>query len=547
MKEIVECSSIYSIDLASILFSSIMYPDRRISVYINDEANISTEYRTYLHKLALPMFSWTVDPKGQIRQIHIPIENLNGCNFLNACIQAIDSYLKVLGKSDFRDEIHLRRLIKKIEGEFFTDSIEYYVELIRQILCILGVNNFSVKKYSDIKKNIIINNFDNFLFSISSQIKKLPDGNYKFHKGGSIEMRMEQDVFTIKRMSNYEGDINFIDSKNNRFSKNDLNKNEIFFKGPLETYLLAEEGMLLHLPWYGQASYSNEINENTKGIEYISPVTVSSLKRVSPAFSGRGNRLSPSGYSLIEYEHENVLKILQNVYPENKSIKFSDLDDWKYMINNYPACLQKAAKSQNRTGEFVRGHFIDEYKKILNNSFFEEFRRKNYLNLGINAIVMSCGLRILREYFQKKSPYYLNQQHLMKFMNMDKYEGKIIVNLCDDLFKNLTIFIEYFYADKKLNLNKLKDKFYVLTRQLSEEECFDNIVKLLSGLEQIIIKLTGFYYEIALFISCVMLKANIFSIFVVLGYEYEECIKKILQQREEKILYFSPEYFNDIT
>lgn len=64
---------------------------------------------------------------------------------------------------------------------------------------------------------------------------------------------------------------------------------DTYFKGPLETYLLAEEGILLHLPWYGKAKYSNKNTENIKGIEYVSPITVSSSIRVAKHLMGKVN------------------------------------------------------------------------------------------------------------------------------------------------------------------------------------------------------------------------------------------------------------------
>ena len=339
------------------------------------------------------------------------------------------------------------------------------------------------------------------------------------------------------------GKIEFIDNNDCMLSVTDLKRENTYFKGPLETYLLAEEGILLHLPWYGKAKYSNKNTENIKGIEYVSPITVSSSIRVAKTFDGEGKRLKPTGYSLLEYKHENILKIMQRIYPEKEIIEYNDLQDWIYMINNYPVCSQKAAKSQSRSGKFVRYHYISEYKSMIAGAGIEKLRKLCYLNLGINSLYLVCGIRVVREYYQENSPYYLKKQHLSKFLRMEKYDSRVVFNLCKKLFNDLICFVEYFYQDKKDYLKELEEKYSVLVPQLLVESDNSNIVKVLSQVEQLLVKLIGYYYEIALFLSCVILKANIFTGFLVLGGDFKECIKEIFEQREDKILFFSPEFF----
>lgn len=539
--EVVECSSIYSIDLAAILFSNILYPERHIRIYINDMEEMPIKNREFIHKLSIPTFDWAIDPKGQIRQIHIPIENTH--NFLETCTLAINSYFKMIGDNNLKKYCHIGKLVDALKIKCYTNNTDNYMELIKQICYILGITNISIKKYRDFRKDIANKYFESFIASICSEIKNMPDGIYKFHKGGTIETQIGQEYCTIQRVRCFDGKVDFIDNNDCILSIKELKRDRTYFKGPLETYLLAEEGALLHLPWYGEASYAYKSTENAKGIEYISPITVSSSRRVAKSFDGEGKRLKPTGYSLLEYQHENVLKILQRIYPEKELVEYNDLQDWLYMINNYPVCSQKAAKSQNHSGEFVRFHFISEYKNMIAGLGIEKLRKLCYLNLGINSVYLVCGIRIVREYFQENSPYYLKKEHLLKFMRMEKYDSRVIFNLCNNLFDDLISFIEYFYQNKKEYLERIEEKYSNLALQLSTGSDNSNIVKILSKLEQIFVKLIGYYYEIALFLSCVLLKANIFTSFLVLGCDYKECVKKILEQRENKILFFSPEYF----
>ncbi len=543
MHHIVECSSIYSIDLSAILFSSVLNPQISINIYINDKADVKTEFRRFLHKLSIPTFDWAIDPNGQLRQIHIPIDNICKDEFLLSCVQAFNTYGKKLNIKNVKSWKHINQLILNLENFLSEDSIENYMELIRQIFLILGIKNISVKKYSLYKYELLNKNKNAFLLNLNNTTNKMLSGDYKFHKGGSIEAKINSKDIIIKHVCVSNNETVFKSINNEQFSLYDLNKMEMCFKGPLETYFLAEDGLLLHLPWYGKADYSFEKGRCKKGIEYITPVTVASLNRVSKEFSGLGYRLNPSGYSLIEYDHENVLKLLNCLYEENVKVTFDDLADWKYMINNFPYCSQKAAKTQNRAGEFVRVHFMNEYKKMINSHGINKFSQLNFTNLGINLIHLLCGLRISREYLHEKSPYFLNKDHLAKFMNKKAYDKEYIINISNELFKKLFDFVSFFYKSQNDELNKIKEKYDKIIMSMESTNENMDCVKLLSGLEQLLVKFAGIYYETALFITCVILKANIFTSFIVLGDDYLNCVSKIINQRSNKLMYFSPKFF----
>ena len=93
MKKVIECSSIYAIDFAAVIYSIISGGDDEYILYINDVADTKSEYRQFISRLALPTLDWKLDPQGQLRQVHIPIENLQKEEFIENVCKAFESYV----------------------------------------------------------------------------------------------------------------------------------------------------------------------------------------------------------------------------------------------------------------------------------------------------------------------------------------------------------------------------------------------------------------------------------------------------------------------
>ena len=81
---------------------------------------------------------------------------------------------------------------------------------------------------------------------------------------------------------------------------------------------------------------------------------------------------------------------------------------------------------------------------------------------------------------------------------------------------------------------------------ISNEETFSSRhERFFSDLEKKLRRCLYIYYEVTAFIVGVLLKANIFSAFCVLGEEYEKCVREIFNVRECKKLYFRPIYIEE--
>ena len=242
---------------------------------------------------------------------------------------------------------------------------------------------------------------EKLLQRIDKEVSKLNDGEYKFTKGGAIEISYEQDWNKIKNITK-NGKVTYFDENNKAYDINDLvNGNLIRFRGPLESVFLCCLGKLIDLPWYLDADLSVEEKEKSLGIEFISPISVDSKNRTSVFMGGYGQRLEPGGYSLIDYKSGNLIKALREIYPydDDNNISLGDLWDWENLVNNYPVSRQKIAKSQSRVRQYceklirVRYNEIDLGKKQLNIEY------TNYILLGsclIDIAAMVIPLPIVK-------------------------------------------------------------------------------------------------------------------------------------------------------
>ena len=76
VKFVTQVSSIYPIDLTSVLYRGSLHPDSQFEVYVSDALELPSHSinRQYVARASLPTLNWDQDDKGNWRQIHIPIE-----------------------------------------------------------------------------------------------------------------------------------------------------------------------------------------------------------------------------------------------------------------------------------------------------------------------------------------------------------------------------------------------------------------------------------------------------------------------------------------
>ena len=403
-KQIVECSSIYAIDYAAVIFSVLDGDKYEYELYLNDVADVKSEFRKYISRLSLPTLKYEIDPQGNLRQVHIPIEDVTPMEFLDAVKEACRSYSLLDTGNIFKLNV-IDRLELEIENFSLHTSLDCYKRLIEIIIeAVCGIE-ISVARFGGIRNGYNVEICKLFWNDILSNIGKLNDGKYKFIKGGRIEFFENEQWIGVKQFIKNNGGIVFRTSDGKLYDSSEIDSSEnIRYRGPLETILLSYFGQLIDFPWYlgGEVSFSPQ---SDWGIEYISPISTSSIERTSKKIKGNGMRLIPSGYSLIDYSSNRVLDLIGNIYNENCQISEADLTSWKEIVNNYPVTSQKLAKSQTSVHALCNA-ILNE--RFLNANFSEMVRiqYKNYVKLG-DDLANSCILaKILRLLNTEKSPYF---------------------------------------------------------------------------------------------------------------------------------------------
>lgn len=549
-RKIVECSSLYAIDFAEVIYNLVDEEDNiEYILFINDSADTKSEYREFISRLALPTLKWDIDPQGQLRQIHIPIEKSNKEKFIESVKSAIDSYSSPELLKNKENYFHI--LLEKLAERLFKCSdngIECYKELIKLMIELISGKTIDILNFGDIRETGDKEKARNFLLKMKDCISELPPNNYQFLKGGKIEVFVENKWIAINAFSNKNG-IELYGINKKIYSFNQLYDSErIRFRGPLESVFLCQYGILIDLPWYLEANISVDVWDKCIGEEYISPISVSSVTRASKKIKGKGMRLIPSGYSLIEYDSDNVVMLLRKIYKEDKSICLDDLDDWKFLVNNYPVSHQKIAKSQTSVHELCNMLLEERFKELTGNTFLGEISYKNYVTLGKNLVDVYVIIKFLRLLSNKKSPYFKKINLLNCIYFEESYDNSLcmfykdiikIVNKTEEFFGAFDYKIEYVIKCKK----EIEDNQNIFLRNIKDNISHgDQFYHKVSKIERTIKSCLYTYYELATFISGVLLKANIFSAFCALGFEYKDCVKRILQQREHKKLYFEPIY-----
>lgn len=555
MKKIIECSSIYAIDFAAVIYNIINDFSDEYILFINDAADTTSEYRRFISRLALPTLEWEIDPQGQLRQVHIPIENLQKETFIKAVGQAFESYNVISGmacQGIFFDK--LKQVLYETTSEYSDKGIELYKKLIQLIIELTTGKKILITNFADIRVKGDLKHAKAFLKDIYDDILNLPSGAFKFIKGGKIEMYISGKWISITNFNKQE-QIQFYGNDGLIYSFEKLQTaKKIRFRGPLETVFLCQYGILIDLPWYLDADISDKADFKYVGEEYISPISVSSVNRASKQVKGKGKRLVPSGYSLIEYESDKVLRVLEKIYKKNEKIQIEDLKDWKNLVNNYPLVSQKIAKSQTSVHEFCNVLIDCKFKQIVNGRVLKKLVYKNYVTLGENLVDCCILMKVLRLISNRKSPYYCKLACFNNFYLSEKRECclndlyvdlLLIVNKCIDFFSafnyNIEIALECKYFLEKSE--RIFQSMFLKSEHMFGDDEFYHIVSKIEGKLKRCIYI---YYELATFISGVLLKANIFSGYCLLGEEYNICIKKIMAQRKIKKLYFKPIYIEGV-
>lgn len=545
MKHIVECSSLYAIDFTAILYDHIYskYSKQQdYIVYLNRAADVDSKYgRKYISRLAIPTLSWEIDPQNQLRQIHVSIDSIKDKETFGDTIKMVLNTYAKCGCKETNLEFLSKAIIEQIQN--CSNGLDCYSEMIKLLIKLVCNLDIEIRDFSGIRHNGA-EEVKQYFKMMHSELSSYPQGKYKFSKGGSIEVFDELQWRSIKIIlieSNKE--IYYFDECGEKYSIEHLMADNIKLRlrGPIETVFLCQFGTLIDLPWYLDASFSS--NEESTGIEFISPISVSSNNRVSVLSGGKGNRLIPSGYSLIEYSSPKIIEVIKKILNENEELSFVDMEDWKRLVNNYPVTNQKIAKSQSSINKYcdeLLKHKFDSACK--GDTYIKKIQGFNTVTMGNELVNMCLYFRYLRLISNEKSPYYRKldyiKSHYHKNLSEFIRDITVLLDKCKSLF-------ERFWNDAKdvdniLNLISNYDDLW--KSSLCDDVCFQNnsFYRAASKIEKCANAIIRKYYATVAFVTGVLLKANIFSAYCILGDEFKNRIEDILSQRTVKCLRYKP-------
>ena len=451
----------------------------------------------------------------------------------------------------------------------------YYTGCIIHAICKEVLDNFqvTVKPYRNFRLGQPPNDYAfNFLKKLFIVAKESYPKELQLKKGGYVEITNIIEKYTWRRFNKikfHNNKIHLINSATNHTvtlsqSEDNYGIFSVRFGGPTELGFLGEFGILLDLPWYIDGQIYSEKPATIKGIEYISPMSTNCIYRSPISFGGKGKRLNPTGYSLVEYKSEKIINLIERII-DYKDINEHDLFDWKYLILNYPKTKQKIGKSQSSIKSFrdyceknainrIKSGDLQKLERLFAN------KNKNPLYFGSELIEVLGLISYLKE---NCSPYC---NHLSSERNINFLKSKNIVNndnLMDPYVLSALVlgisnptanwlskrgwknkFSTTFSNDLRKALANIKST----GRRAVSKGCSVDRIKGGGGMGHTIKALriiADAYYSFAAFSSASLLKANIIIPFILLGgKEFKNSILEVTGKRDRVCNYFTPQLFD---
>lgn len=225
------------------------------------------------------------------------------------------------------------------------------------------------------------------------------------------------------------------------------------YKGVSINLHLCEIGLLPHAPWYCSITQDLKLEETVECIEVISPIANVDTYRVSLQCNGKGVRLSPSAYTLLDYKHEKVLRYIELMI-QSEVDNFEDFYDWVRLINNFPVATQKPSKNSRQVRKYVNA-FIQNDKTHFDSGLYSALTINGVQGLGVKMRVCIDQLNRLRrylvtgEYDEYLDCYFFNKERsilnheIVYFIDVKKkvqsllkessiWRGKIAMDISDD-------------------------------------------------------------------------------------------------------------------
>lgn len=576
-KYVVQVSSLYPIDLAACLYAGIFDQKAQFRIFLSDIAKLpkNKNVRCFVARSALPLCHWSLDDNKVWRQHHLPLESDKKVEmWANALQEVSQSLMGSSHNNNMLITLHCDHLLKTAQQRALSKSRKWWKKswspfmagIIEEIFHQVLNANITVEPYYLFRKGKQGRNpaYEsasyhalNRLFSAASEVYP---GYLTFYRGGSIQIKLKHGSNKWLKCSKLRFDGRLVEIATNNSDTIDFRPTEIRrfrFIGPLEQIQLQEFGRVVDLPWYSDAQLYNSPSSSSFGIELISPISLSDNRRVSRKSGGEGFRLSPAGYSLVEYDSPIIHLLIQEKL-KLPMISSDALKDWRHLINNFPRTSQRLSKHQGSVRAYRNFREIDEKKHIA----FDDTRKLQILEQTIENInpllygyylaefLSICAL--LKEWCIPACPNSAGNAVLRQLEKMNwlaengTIQPEVIVLNFEKNTKKVMDWLESqgwsFNQDmheeisRASNILLQRGKRSIIVREDSSWSGFGLITKILRELIDI-------YYGFAGFCCSSLFKAHVLYPYLLLGAEgYRSEIKRIfLLRQEEKSLFFEPD------
>ncbi len=572
---VAQVSSLYPIDLAGALYAAVNDPSSQFRLFISEVAELPADEakRKFVARSAFPLFQWSYDESKIWRQHHIPLEKLSTTEELEAALINVAQNLACDLTID-NEEIFLRaKELAKSASERVNISTstwrsvwgDFSAGILEEIfLRVVGVQ-VKVEPYWEIR----LGQFENSLYMASNRLAlehlllhclNIYPKYLKFIQGGHIEVAASNNSNEWVRYSamRFDGEtIHF----SNELNEVAINKNSSFnvrLRGPLEILQLQEFGVMVDLPWYIDAIMQFEgenSSEQVNGIEFVSPMSANTLNRISISAGGKGFRLKPTGYSLLEFNSSKILRVISEKLKAPNLLN-RDLVDWRSLINDFPLISQRVSKHQNSVSAFRNQREVESKRNISNGDISAlqildcNFEQINPLMYGCFLLELDALLALMKEWVSPSCPNDAPDEifNYLKRIKWIDINGEIIsseINSTLEVSVRLTItWLNNHNWNQDIDFSDLKEVLLQIDKS-NKRLLNGHLDSTLSGFGlavKVLRKLIDAYYGFASFCCGALFKAHILYPYLLLGPEdFKAEIQNLLVSRDkEKYILFKP-------
>lgn len=577
-------SSLHPIDLAAFLMMHVISPfdeSSDVQILFMQELDVPIElaHRILTARSSVPTPLLLLEKEDVFRQVFVPLDENDSPSNIDSIFLAIDLYIRVL-KSKFPTiaemiEERKKLLIDVLQSLPKRDSETLLLGLTKLILEVAIGKKINIGSYDDyLKSETGQKQTIAGLISIIKEVnsRNLDETQFTFTKGGYISLcfkdetaRLEYfEIFQHKTIFWNEHQTVYLEIDNN-YSESLLYANDarveasytIELRGPLHMIFQAQIGTPIDVPWYfDSVSRSNE-QQAFKGIESITPISVSSIVRTSIWAGGEDLRLYPSGYTLLDYCHDNVLAYVSLV-AESETMDFDAYEDWRHIYNNYPVSRQRLLKSQSGIPQYCDLRLRDLRQNIVHGdegclSLLDSSVCFEIPCLGKTVLALMTTIKFIRDAMATPNIKWSDAQFKLlqdlgiirnnvPAIDIINWKMREITTHIDRWLKKIALRDTILNSAPKSNASSM---ILFLEQQKSKMQyasSLDNNNDLVSldANYRILQKSLYMYYKAVVALGGTVLKANLWTCWLLLGPdEYLKALREIIDKRGEKLLNLS--------